>query len=261
MDNNDINTIIENFILLNNILSMNSALFLINTSLNNDSNIFSTIYPKRSNSLSNEPTSIISNNKNSGKDSNSFSELSNLFTSTEKNSSLAEEETYFLSLKRCKKRRPRRENQDNIRKKIKRGFFNNALIKKLNEKLRSIGSKQYLEKFSQYFVSDVNQKRNKEILDNTLLEIFEKKDLFVDKNSSGLSKYFHNLNVVHSEEIKENKEFKTILNKTYRDLYEEYINSDEFNIDEINIVKKNNEDEYLKRYIYFARHLIEFFSK
>ena len=240
---------------------MNSFLNGINISFNTNSKIFSTIYPNRPNSLSNESTSIIPNNKIIGKDSISSSESSNLFTNIEKNLELLGQDANFLSVKRYKERRPRKHNQDNIRKKIKRRFFNNALIKKLNEKLRSIGSKQYLEKFSQYFVSDVNQKRNKEILDNTLLEIFEKKDLFINKNSSGLSKYFHNLNVVHSEEIKENKEFKTILNKTYRDLYEEYINSDEFNIDEINIVKKNNEDEYLKRYIYFARHLIEFFSK
>ena len=66
----------------------------------------------------------------------------------------------MLKRKRFMERRPRKENQDNIRKKIKRGFFNSALIKKLNEKLKSIGSRKYFRKFPQHFVSDVNQKRN-----------------------------------------------------------------------------------------------------
>ena len=66
---------------------------------------------------------------------------------------------------------------------------------------------------------------------------------------------------MQSEEVKENEEFKKILNKTYRNLYEEYINSDEFKIDEINRIKNKNGDEYIKRYIFLARHLIEFFSQ
>ena len=52
----------------------------------------------------------------------------------------------MLKRKRFQDRRTRKENQDNIRKK-KRGFFNNGLMKKLNEKLKRIGSKKYLRKF------------------------------------------------------------------------------------------------------------------
>ena len=72
----------------------------------------------------------------------------------------------------------------------------------------------------------------------------------------------HNLQVIQSEDVKENEEFKIILNKTVRELYEEYINSDEFKIEEINrLKKKNSKDEYINSYIYFSNHLIEFFSK
>ena len=39
--------------------------------------------------------------------------------------------------KRLSNRRQRKDNKDNIRKKIKRGFFNNALINKLNEILKN----------------------------------------------------------------------------------------------------------------------------
>ena len=67
---------------------------------------------------------------------------------------------------------------------------------------------------------------------------------------------------MQSEEIKENEEFNKILNKTFGELYEEYINSDEFNIEEINHLKKKKmDDEYIERYIFLSRELIGFFSQ
>ena len=186
---------------------------------------------------------------------------SNLFTYTEKNSVLVRNEENRLKRKRGKKRRPRKENQDNIRRKIKRGFFNNSLIKKLNEKLQSIKIIKYFEKFPQHFVNDVNRKRNKDILDLTLREIFEKKELYSLKDKLCLYNYLHNLEVLESEDIKDNEEFKKIFNKTFRELYEEYINSDEFEKDEINRLKKKNEDEYISKYIYLAKYLLEYFTQ
>ena len=104
-------------------------------------------------------------------DSFSSGENSNLFSNTESYSIFVKEDEYMLKRKRFQKRRPRKENRDNIRKKIKRGFFNCALINKLNEKLKKIGSKKYLMKFPQHFVSDVNQQRNRDIFGITLEEI------------------------------------------------------------------------------------------
>ena len=93
----------------------------------------------------------------------------------------------------------------------------------------------------------------------TLLEIISKKELY---NENDLNKYYHNLNVIENKEIEENEELNVILNKTYCELFEEYINSKEFKIDEINRLKnKNMNDTYIKRYIYVAKHLIEFFSE
>ena len=76
-----------------------------------------------------------------------------------KNSFLLKDYESKLLKKRFRDRRPRRENQDNIRMKIKRGFFNNALVKKLNDKLRSVGIIKYFEKFPHHFVNDVNKKK------------------------------------------------------------------------------------------------------
>ena len=198
----------------------------------------------------------------SKKDSLIILEKVNLFTNIEKNSLLVKSGEEMLRRKRFQDRRPRKENQDNIRKKIKRGFFNNGLIKKLNEKLKSIGSKKYLRKFPQHFVSDVNQKRNKELFNLTLKEIFVNKELYLNEDKEGLRNYSQNLKVVQSEEISENKELKIIFNKTINELYEEYINSDEFNIIEINRLKeKKMQDDYIKRYINLARYLILFFTQ
>ena len=186
-----------------------------------------------------------------------------LFSKTENNSgliSIEETEETFLKRKRLPIRKPRKDNQDNMRKKIKRGFFNTALINILNQKLESSGSTKYFEKFPQFFVSDVNQKRNKEIFSMTLSEILEKKELYENEQKSGFENYSHNLKVVQSEDIKENEEFKKIFKKKICELYEEYLNSDEFKIGEINRLKeKNMADDYIARYIYLANHLIEFF--
>ena len=67
-----------------------------------------------------------------------YSSKDSLFTKTDDNSLIDNEEVKLLQKKRMPNKRKRKDNNDNIRKKIKRGFFNSALIKKLNDKLRSI---------------------------------------------------------------------------------------------------------------------------
>ena len=170
-----------------------------------------------------------------------------------------EEEKPFLGKKKLLNAKTRKDNQDNMRKKIKRGFFNTSLIKFLNELLRSIGSHKYFRKFPHNFINDVHQERNKKIFGMTLREVLVEKKLYIHEENSGFNNYSHNLKVVQSEEIKENEKFKKILNKTICELYEEYINSDEFKIGEINgLRKKEMTDEYIERYIYLANHFTEF---
>ena len=168
-----------------------------------------------------------------------------------------EDEKNFIR-KRYSEKRPRKENKDNILKKIKRRFLNKALIKKLNAILKSIGSKLFFEKFAQCLVSNVNKENNKELLDMTLLDIFEKKELY----GNDLVNYKHNIKVIKSKEVMENTTMKNILNKKYKQLFEEYANSYEFKIGAINELKKSNmEDESIKRYIFTTKHFIEFFSQ
>ena len=185
---------------------------------------------------------------------------SNLFTNTGSNSALTKNEENMIKRKRFREKRRRRDNQDNMRKKIKRGFFNTALIKKLNDKLPSIVSKKYFEKFPSHLVSDINQKRNREIFNMTLRDIFGKKELYLCENKYRLDNYLHNLKIVEMKEIKENQEFQTILNKKICELYEEYINSEEFKIIEINRLKKKKmREDYITKYILLAKKLLGFF--
>ena len=152
----------------------------------------------------------------------------------------------------------RKENRDNIRKKIKRGFFNNVLPKKLNDKLRMIGRDEYFSKFPQFFASDVDKNRNKIIVDMSLKEIFENSELYSFEDKNGYANYLLNLKVI--EKIKNNEIFKIILSKTFRELYEEYLDSDEFKIDEINRLKESKmENHYIRRYKDIAKDLINFF--
>ena len=180
-----------------------------------------------------------------------------IFSKLENDSST--DDGIFLERKRYSIKRRRRENKDNIRKKIKRGFLNNALINKINTIIKSNRGKLCFKRFQQHFVSDVAKKSNKVLLNMTLKEIFEKKEIYETKE---LKFYYHNLKLIQSEEILENEELKNILNKKYCELYDEYLNSKEFMHDEINRLKNNKmEDSYIKRYIYLARNFINFINE
>ena len=188
---------------------------------------------------------------NKRKNNSLFNNIENESTEVSLNSGIT-----FIKRKRNKEKRRRRDNSDNIRKKIKGGFFNGALIKRLNFILKQNRSKLYFVKFHQKFISNITRKSNKKLLNMTLLEIFEKKEVY----SSNDLNFKHNLKAVQTKEIKENEELKEILNKKYCELFEEYINSKEFNIDEINRLKEKFDDTYIESYKNLSRHFIEFFA-
>ena len=185
-----------------------------------------------------------------------YREQISLFTNIEKD--LIVNEQNYIKRKRNIKRRRRRDNKDNMRKKIKRGFLNNSLIPKINLLLKSSGNILYFEKFPQNFVSNISRQINNKLINMTLKEIFERKELYEDKD---LNNYNHNLTVIKSEEIQKCDELKIILNKKYFELFDEYINSKEFQIDEINRLRnKKMDDEYIEKYLYLAKHFTDFFN-
>ena len=190
-------------------------------------------------------------------------------------------ETSLLNRKRTRgNRRDRKDNSDNIYRKIKRSFFNYTLINELNTELKIARSVYSFEKFPQNFVSNVTKADNKIILDMTLLEIFKNEDLYKPKKTDKtdkkdkkdkknkkdeteyLNNYKHNLTLVEKKEINQNERIKKILNKTFREIYTEHINSNEFIVNEIKRLKKKKmRDEYIKNYIKLSKNLINFFSQ
>ena len=165
----------------------------------NKDELFFTIKPNKQN--------LNSYSKENKKDKRIFNieyiKKNSVFTQIEKDLPIDEEA--FLKKKRSNRKKSRKEYQDNIRKKIKRGFLNNTLVKKLNERLKRIGSKLFFGKFPQNLVADINKDSNKEIINMTLLEIFKKKELCGEKD---LNNYYHNLRMVKTKEIQENEELK-----------------------------------------------------
>ena len=158
-------------------------------------------------------------------------------------------------IKRSFNKRKRKDNTDNKRRKIKRSFFNCALIKMLNKILKSMGSKLYFIKLSQEFVSDVNKETNKKMLNQTIKEILENTKLYKINGANN-----HNSNVLKNKQIQESKEMNSIIEKTYIELFEEYIISDEFKTGEINRLReKKMEESYIDDYIFIANHMMEFF--
>ena len=196
----------------------------------------------------------------------------NIYSVIKNNSDSIKEDKEKIFLGR--KRKSRKDDLDNIRTKIKRGFINSYLLRKLTEIPTMNGSINNLYRFPDHLVRDVNKELNKKLFKVTLLELFEKKELYIfqrkkspkqkkddEKNKNIMQNYAHNLEIVHSDNVKDNEEMKKILNKTIQELYEEYINSAQFKIVEINRLKKKNfNDNYIESYIYLAKHLIQFFE-
>ena len=195
-------------------------------------------------------------------DSISFEEPSNLLT-FRKSKPVEEEEEKYLYKRRRGKRKQRKYNADNIRTKIKRSFLR-YLRKKLNKILKNSGSKKFFDFFPYKFSGNVNKEENKKILKMTLEDIFVNKNLYKSEDKDGQEKYERNSDVVKSGEIKNNQAIQNILNKAFQQLYEDYINSDEFKVDEINRLKRDKKEEdfyYIERYKMIAKNLISFYSK
>ena len=154
-------------------------------------------------------------------------------------------------MKRQRNRRVRKYNADNIRRKIKRNLFNTHIKNSLNKKLTYLGISLGFSKLNKKFVTDVYSHRSIEMRNMTLKEIYENKDNY-DKPEH----YEKNKKVI--DKIKDNIEFKDILNKKYGEIFEEFINSKEFNLDEIKKLKSKKDEDYIQNYIYVARHFFDY---
>ena len=164
----------------------------------------------------------------------------------------------FSITKRSTERLPNYLQKHYIRVNIKRSFMNTHLLKALKKKLKKAGFKNFFRKFPQNFANNVAKDLNKILMNMRLKEIFRAKDLYIDIN---VKNYEHNLKLVKEIEEGGNLELNMILNRKFRCLFEEYVNSEEFRKVEINRIKKStkkNNEYYERKFIYLAEHYIEF---
>ena len=159
---------------------------------------------------------------------------------------------------RSSKKLPNFKQKHYIRVSIKRTFMNTYLLTALNKKLEEAGFNTFFEKFPQSIVSNVAKDFNKNLLNMRLKDIFKKEELY---NVKDRTNFECNLRIVDKIEKEGNPELNAILNRKMSCLFEEYLNSEEFGIDEINRLKnsKVEKDEYyIEKYIFLAQHFIEF---
>ena len=145
-----------------------------------------------------------------------------------------------------------------IRVSIKRNFMNNYLLIALDKKLEEAGFNIFFDKFPQSIAVNVAKDFNNNLMNMKLKDIFKNEDLY---NIEDRTNFESNLKIVDKIEKEGNPELNMILNRKFRCLFEEYLNSEEFGIDEINRLKnsKVEKDEYyIEKYIFLAQHFIEF---
>ena len=156
----------------------------------------------------------------------------------------------------------RKNNSDNIIKKIKARYLK-SLKNKTNEILKSAGSKKYFKSFPQAFVCNLNISKNKIILDMTFKEIILKSFIEYQKfHKPSLANYYHNKSVL--EYLEKDNDIKinlNIFNLTYRQIFNEYLGSKEFEMEIDNLRKQKENIKYIKTYIIKAHNFINFFSQ
>jgi hypothetical protein len=205
-----------------------------------------------------KPTSIIS-------EENNFSEIDNkLFnkpTEVYKNLDKYSKDSLF---KNISGQRKRVDMHDNMRKRIKSDYSRN-LLKYLNELMIVKNSENPNLKFCflpQCMVSNMAKDYNKKVMEMTLKEMILDKsfELFSKKKEKDEKIWEKNKNVINYIENKLDKDLIKILNMKMKDLYLEYLNSDEF----ANSIKELKEEgkyfDYIKNYIQVAKDYVEYYS-
>ena len=163
----------------------------------------------------------------------------------------------------------------NILVKMKTAFINTYLLKAYNKKIKEAGYNTLFGKLPHRFVINVSKGLNKVFMQKTLGQILKEEETYAkkEKTKDQISKkkekdtkepentnFNRNLNIVNQIEKGENPELILILNTKICHLFDEYLNSEDFLITEINRLKTKTskiekDDYYLAKYIYVSKHL------
>ena len=165
----------------------------------------------------------------------------------------------------------RKDNEDNIRKKIKAGFHK-AIRKNINERLIQFGSKYLLNPFPLSFISDISKKTNFEIMQLTYEQLFdyaynkykniEGKEYIMKKREVAEKNYNKNTEILKylnsNKKISEESGWNIIKNMKYIDLLKAYFNSKEFG-QNIEKLSKKETNVYTNAYINCSYTYVDYF--
>ena len=159
-----------------------------------------------------------------------------------------------------KNQKTRKEMPDEIRKKIKSRFFKD-LKKCINQKLDFNEIKTKFDYLPQNFISNISKSENKSMLNKTLEELiinFEKEN-GQEKSGNNLV-LLRNLQRQYKENIYKTQRIYNIFKVNIKELFNEYLKSDEFHKSIVRLKEEGNYSEYIKDYINKAEDFVNYFS-
>ena len=177
--------------------------------------------------------------------------------------------------KKPKEKKKRKEKPDDVRKKIKSRFLK-ATKNRINQMLKIAKSKEFFDFLPQCFICNISKLKNKPIIDMTFKQIIsqkfyedeeKKKDkkFLKKKTNPDKKKYENNIKVLKyledNYEICKKSNFNVIGNMTFKDLFKEYLKSEEFEREIEKLKDEKNNVNYIKDYIIKAFGFINYFSK
>ena len=185
-----------------------------------------------------------------------------------------EKNLFFIYVQNPQVIKRRKENTDNLRKKVKNKFLK-SFKNRINMKLKVAKSEYLFDYFPKIFSSNITKKENKIIINKKLVELlktnffeeYNKKNIIENEHEKKINekKYYHNLEVLkyleENENVKKKINFDYIKEMTFEKMFKEYLESKEFEEDILELKKKKEKPEYIKNYIVIAYTFIEYFSE
>ena len=164
-----------------------------------------------------------------------------------------------------KDKKTRKEMPDEIRKKIKSRFFKD-LKKSVNKFFIVSDIEKKMEFLPQEFISNISKPENKSMLNKTLEQIILENLDDNSKNENNQNKNKNNLDLLDflKEKVNKNnykiKKIYNIFNTQIKELFHEYLKSNEFEESLKRLKEEGNYSEYIKDYIIKAEEFVNYFS-
>ena len=136
------------------------------------------------------------------------------------------------------------EKKYNILAKNMRKFWNMHLVQKMTKTIKDAGSKDYFERFPKKFVLRAFNKENKKIWKMNLIEIFKE---------NGFTKYLNTIDKLKEDKNIKNDSWANIfISMNIGDIYDDYLDSDEFKRI-IGKLEEKYEKDYIEKFQNYAK--------